>query len=465
MPPESEDTPIVEEQAKGNSLIDKIKANPGFLIGVLVAMALMGVCLAPMFFYLLLNGSGTGFLSRGNQPTPFATDASAALPLQTPFWEAVDGSGVISATVDIPGTLTLNGRSLQVQPQLVPADGSWTANVDDDSAAWVYGTIVNYVFGLPDTSDNQALLAALGPGDEFEMVTQNGVTYVFSFDSKKTVLPTDRDIFAQQSPGATIILSGGPDEERQVVRGRYVVTDAGNSFQANTCQVGELCQVGNMEIAVTGTAYDPSQGTAPDGFAYYRVDYQIENVGGAAIDTNNLKLALTDDVGNQYALNPLASQSGNYPVLGGVLNVGQIMQATAGFQVPASLDSGTVQWVVSDVGTGAQIQVIIEYGGRNAVQQTNITLVGATITDDKTSLLMDGQITNLGSQQVVVTQQGLSLRTLDGASFLLLATNPEMPWTVPPGQTLQFFVRYQNPQAETAVFTVLNQSFQLNFVP
>ena len=91
-------------------------------------------------------------------------------------------------------------------------------------------------------------------------------------------------------------------------------------------------------------------------------------------------------------------------------------------------------------------------------------LSGATITDDKTSLLMDGQITNLGSQQIVVTQQDLSLRTADGASFLLLATNPELAWTIPPGQTLLFFVRYQNPQAETAVFTVLNQSFQLNFV-
>ena len=132
-----------------------------------------------------------------------------------------------------------------------------------------------------------------------------------------------------------------------------------------------------MQIAVIGTAYDPSQGTAPDGFAHYRVDYQIENVGSAAIDTNNLKLSLTDDVGNQYALNPMASQSGNYPVLSGALNVGQIIQATAGYQVPVSLQSGTVQWIVADASTGAQIQVVIDYGGgSNAVQQTSITLVG-----------------------------------------------------------------------------------------
>ena len=162
--------------------------------------------------------------------------------------------------------------------------------------------------------------------------------------------------------------------------------------------------------------------------------------------------SLTDELGNQYALNPMASQSGNYPVLSGPLNVGQVLQATAGYQVPASLESGTVQWVISDLSTGAEIRIVIDYGGGNATQQTSISLLGARITDDQSSLLMDGQITNLGTQQVVVTQQDLSLRTADGASFLLLATNPELPWTIPPGGTLQFFVRYQNPQAENGRF-------------
>lgn len=469
MPPESQDSAPIEdqtEQTEGSSLIDKIKENRGFLIGVLVAMAFMGLCLVPIFLFFLLRGTGSSFLS-GGQPTPFATDVSSVLPLQTPVWNAVDGTGTISATVDIPATLTLNGRSFTIQPQLIPENGVWSPDVGDDSAAWVYGTIVNYVFGLPDTDDNQAVMDLLSPGDEFEMVTHEGIQYVFSFQSKDMVAASDRDIYTQQSPGATIILTDGSAEERLVVKGRYVVPpDMGDNFQANTCQVGEMCQVGNMEIAVTGTAYDPSQGSAPDGFAYYRVDYQIENVGSSAIDTNNLQLALTDELGNQYALNSMASQSGNYPVLRGPLNVGQIIQATAGYQVPASLESGTVQWVISDVGTGAQIQVVIDYGGgSNAAQQTNITLLGATITPDNASLMMDGQVTNLGSQQIVVTQQDLSLRTADGASFLLLATNPELPWTIPPGGTLQFFVRYQNPQADAALFTVLNQSFQLSFVP
>jgi hypothetical protein len=467
MLPESQDSTPIEDQnqAEESSFMDKVKENRGFLVGILVAMAFMGLCLVPIMLYLLFRGSDGDILG-GNEPTPFATNASAGLPLLTPILEGITDTDTVSVTLDIPATLTLNGRSFNVQPQLIPGDGNiWTPDVDEDSVAWVYGTIINYVFGLPDTNDNQTLLDLMGPGDEFEMVTQGGVPFVFSFESKEVVMPTNRDIYSQQSPGATIILTGGPEEDRLVMKGRYVVSDTGGNFQANTCQVGETCQVGNMEIAVTGTAYDPSQGTAPAGFAFYRIDYRIENVGGAAIDTSNLQLSLVDELGNQYAQNPMASQSGNYPILSGPLNVGQILQATTGYQVPASLESGTVQWIIADAATGAQIQVVIDYGGgSNAAKQTSISLIGAAINDDQTSLMMDGQITNLGSQQVVVTQQDLSLRTTDGASFLLLATNPELPWTVPPGQTLQFFVRYQNPQADTAVFTVLNQSFQLNFV-
>ncbi|MFO7682560.1 MAG: DUF4352 domain-containing protein [Chloroflexota bacterium] len=466
MQPESQEATPIEDETQRKSLMEKIKENPGFLIGVLAAMVVMGLCLVPLFLFLLLRGSGDNIFNFGGEPTPFATAVSASVPVNNAIVQGVGPSDTISVTLDIPATLTMNGRSYTVQPYVIPADGTWNPDVADDMAAWVYGTIINYVFGLSDTDANRALLETVGPGDEFEMVTQNGVSYVFSFDSKQVVPASNRDIYSQQSPGTTIILMSPGEEERLVVKGRYVVSETNSNFQANSCQVGETCQVGNTQITVIGTAYDPSQGSAPGGFAFYRVDYQIENVGSAAVNTNNLKLALADDIGNQYALSPIASQSGNYPVLSGPLNVGQAVAATAGYQIPAGLQSQTVQWVISDAETGAQIQVIIDFGGgaAGAAQQTSITLLGAVISEDQSALLMDGQITNLGTQPLVVNQENLSLRTNDGASFLLLATNPPFPWTIPPGQTLQFFVRYQNPQAETAVFTVLNQSFQLNFV-
>ena len=51
------------------------------------------------------------------------------------------------------------------------------------------------------------------------MVTHEGISYIFSFESKDVVMATDREIYSQQSPGATIILTGGEEEDRLVVKG------------------------------------------------------------------------------------------------------------------------------------------------------------------------------------------------------------------------------------------------------
>jgi hypothetical protein len=76
-------------------------------------------------------------------------------------------------------------------------------------------------------------------------------------------------------------------------------------------------------------------------------------------------------------------------------------------------------------------------------------------------LILGGEVTNLGTQPVVITESDIRLSTGDGATFLLLSTNPPLPWTVSPGQTTQFFLTYQRPPEATARFSVLNQSFEL----
>jgi hypothetical protein len=83
------------------------------------------------------------------------------------------------------------------------------------------------------------------------------------------------------------------------------------------------------------------------------------------------------------------------------------------------------------------------------------------IYGDLTSLIIGGQATNLGTQPLVITESDVALQGPDGSVYLLLSTNPPFPWPVPPGQTLQFFLTYQRPPADTAVFRVLNQGFQL----
>jgi hypothetical protein len=462
MLPESPEVEHEESASPGNSLKTWLSANR--FLAVFVGIVILGVvalCLIAVLMLLSFLGE------RGStaQPTPFPTTSGGSLTNQGPIISGSDSTTTISVTLDIPVTLRVGGQTFNVQPQAVGADRAWAPDVAEGTAVWVYGTVVNYVFGLADSADNEALLAGLDVGDEIQMVTQNGVTYTFSFHSRNEVPPNSQDVYTQQIPGTTLILVGEGDENRTVVNGRYVLADAAANINANTVELGEPVQLGDLQITVTGTAYDPSRPEAPAGFAFYRVDYEIQNVGLTAVDTTRLRFTLTDDLGNQYALSPLASQSGNFPTLSGFLNAGQSVQATAGYQIPLGLNSQSVQWAVTDTQSNAQIQVVIPFaGGSAAAAQTSITLTDATISPDQITLLLEGQITNLGEQPVVITEQDISLRTADGAQFLLLSTNPPFPWTVPPGQTLQFFVTYQRPPTESFIFTVLNQPFQLSVV-
>ena len=87
----------------------------------------------------------------------------------------------------------------------------------------------------------------------------------------------------------------------------------------------------------------------------------------------------------------------------------------------------------------------------------------ATVTPDLNNLIIIGQVTNTGAQPLVINAEDISLRTPAGSDYLLLATNPPFPWTVPPNQTLQFAVTYQRPiGSASAVFTILNQPFDLS---
>ncbi len=449
------------DQTTTASLRDWLAANRWLALFVgIVVLGVMALCVIAVVM-LLSFAQGSGVLGGRVEPTPFPTSA-VLLPDGEPVVVGVSPSDTISVTLDMPATITFGGQTFAVQPQVVGSDGFWQPQVGADTAAWVYGTVVNYVFGLPSTAETQALLNRLNTGDEMRLVTHNGLTFTFAFNRREEVSPLNRDIFTQQTPGMTVVLFGDGGENRLMVNGRFLDTTTTGSTQNNTVELGESVLLGDLRLTVNGTVYDPSRSEAPAGFAFFRIDYQVENVGATAVDTANLRFNLTDAFGNQYALNPLASQLGNYPTLSGFLNAGQSLMATAGYQMPVGLNSETVQWVVADSRSGAQIQVLIPFtGGGSAAQQTTIALTYAAIVAEQNSLQLEGQITNLSGQPVIVIDSDLSLRTAEGAQFLLLSTNPPFPWTIPPGQTLQFFVSYQRPPASTFIFTVLNQPFQL----
>ncbi len=428
---------------------------------IIVSLVLAGVAACILFFFVIRSRGGDS-VGGNPTPTPFASGAERVAVADEPAWVIMDGVSTITGTVDVPLTLSFLGTDYAIDVDVVGEDGVWQPTVSGDgTASWVYGTIVNYVMGLPDTEMNANLLAKLNPGDEIVLKTQSGVEYTYTFDSRQPVPTADQSVYSQKTPGITLILLEAGNGERLVATGRFQVTEAA-SAAGNVVGLGETTQLGDLQLTAVSTIYIVDRPEIPPGFAFYLVDYQIQNVGLTAYDATLLDMILIDDLGNQYALNPAASQQGNFPPLTSFLNANQTAQATAGYQIPLNLNSNSLSWLVTRKDTGAQVTVTLPYSGNDAAaQNTAISLLRADVSPDQTNLILSGLITNQGTQAVVVTVPDVSLTTQDGSAWVLQSTNPAFPWTVEPGQTVEFFLTYQLPPVDTAVFRVLNQEFLL----
>jgi hypothetical protein len=437
---------------------------PGFIVAIVLVIVLL-ICLSCAALSVAIWQTATGRdRAAATDPTPFpeGVGITAAEPLVV----GISESETISVTLDLPVTLRIGGQTFSVQAQAIAADGLWSPQLlDAETAVWVYGTIINYIIGLPASTENRTLLTQLIPGDDIHLVTRGGVDFAFTVDERRTVPVTDRQIFAQNRPGITLVLLGdrvdGVDQ-RLVVKGSYVVSESSALGADNLVELGETAQLDDLQITVTGATYLPDRPEVPSGFAFYLVDFEVQNVGLTAVEVAQYQFTLRDEVGNQFALSPVASQLGNYPPLSGFINAGQSRQASVGYQIPRGLLSPTLNWVISRSGSPTQVQVSIPFSGSPmAARGAVVSLQEVEVSEDRTALIITGEVANLGEQPLVISEENISLRTGDGASYLLLSTNPAFPWSVPSGQAIQFRVTYQRPPADSAIFTVLSQPFQL----
>ncbi len=438
---------------------EKLGQQSPIVLGAIVLLLLI-ICGLSAALLSFLNDRDV--LSGTATPTPFGFAPEGALDSSEPIWESMGGASTITGTVDLPVSLTFAGVTYDVEVDVVNETGGWQPTVaGENRSVWVYGTIVNYVFGLPDLDANKTAVEQLSAGDEIELVTQSGATFTFAFDSRAPIAVDDQTIYEQRQPGITLILLEEGEQERLVATGRFQVSSAGGETE-NVLSLGETAQLGDVQVTAVSTAYLVDRPELQPGFAFYMVDYEIRNVGLTAFDTAKLDLTLTDDLSNRYAINPVASQVGNYPPLIGFLNANQSVVATAGYQIPVNLNSSSLKWVVTRTDTGAQVNVLLPYAGRDtAVQSVSTTLIRADVSPDITNLILSGAVTNNGTQPVTVAASDVGLTTEDGSSWLIQSTNPSFPWTVAPGQSVTFFLTYQLPPAQTAVFRVLNQEFLL----
>lgn len=425
---------------------------------------LLGLCLLIVFAVLILRGNGLGQGNAG--PTPFPSPGVGAE--SDVIISGISGSTTISLSLNAPTSLQVGRQTFSVRPEPVGQDGRWEPDVDEaQTAQWVYGSLINYIIGLPNNNENRNLLETLSSGDELQLALRDGTQHRFAVTNREYISVERTDVYNQNMPGITLILVGDRGDERLVVQGDYVVDTSqpgiGGGSGGSVVELGETAQLGNLRLSVSDAMALFDRPEAPPGFIFYIVNFEIQNTGAEPVDLSRMRFALSDNLGNQYAMNPQVAQAGTNAPPAGILNSGEVRQASAGYQIPAGLTSPTLLWHVSREGSLGEIQVSLPFVESNdgVAGQATVNLQRAEISEDGTSLLLAGQITNNGTQSLVVRESNVQLMS-NGTVHLMLSTNPAFPWSVPPGQTTPFSISFQRPPVAQAEFTILNFPFQLN---
>jgi hypothetical protein len=441
--------------------LERLLADP---IGrVVLAVAGIGVCglslLVCINLVLLLPGGlGTG-ISLG----PSAATAAAA-PTQFEASEALVSSSSVEVPLAIPQTLKFAGQSFPINVATVAEDGAWDVPAGQTgSSFWIYGTLVNYVFGLPDTRDNLAAIDALAKGDTIEVQMSDGRAFRFQVSQKLSVPAGQAGIFAQNEPGLTLALVGGRGESRLVIEALFVGQSGGAAAGvAEIYELGQPAQAGDLSVTVTATRL-VSFGAPelPSGLAYFLVDYVVENTGPGPLEASLFVSELIDSSGAHYAPVIPVSAVTTHPPLAGRINPNDVVNASAAYLVAATFsDLGSV-WQFG-MGVGPQETVQVNLASTVVLgPAVNVTLKAAALNDDKSELVLTGTVVNLGQEPIAVTETDLALISGTGRVGDLVRSEPPLPWTLDPAAFLSYEIAYARPANSSVIFRLLGWEFEL----
>lgn len=449
--------------AVGRSVVDWLKAQPPLFLGVVAA----AVILLGTTAFLIARSLGDNDAAEG---TPTIDPTILSEYVMPPADSILADNNTPQPQAETPSTISMKGLEFRVLPYVVQEDGLWQYPPGQSgTAVWVYGTIINYVFGIEHTDSNAALLESLTAGSPITMTTTSNSQYRFAFAGREEITSPGPDLLAQTQPGLTLMTLGGKGNARLVVHADYVLPDEGldtGGSAGPSVGVGEPTQLGDVRLTVLETAYVYDQPDTPNGWAFFQIEYQLENLSQETLDPNRFRMELQDGSGSIYSLNLPASQAGTFGYLMLTIPPNTVAMGTAGYLVPAPLQGPKLSWSFSRLDTPDRvIKVLIDFQPPaetvDPAWHSVVSLSGAELSGDRTLLTVWGTVLNNGENDLTVTLEDVTLR---GAQDLmaLRAADPGLPWTVQPGAALSFRLAFQRPGSAVATFQLLNQPFELS---
>jgi hypothetical protein len=434
------------------------------LLGAVALIAFIG-----LRRFLLRDEANPSMSLRVVKLTPTASAPAPSSPLPLPPCKTIISSGDVQVAAPLPTSLSVGNEQFPVVA-VVSDQAGWTYPSEaSGSAAWICGTVVNYVVGLEATPENEALLAGLRPGDEIKLSLSNGAELLFQFaELQEGVVANEVSVFEQIRPRLTLILEVEDGTWRVATANYFSSIEPIEPPSGTMAQLGQPVRVGDAQVTVIrGHAERGGTGLLP-GTMYYLVEFSVENVGGATLDAGGFNMELQDGVGNEYLLSPAASAFGEYGSLSGQIAPGAATQGTAGYLVPDTLAGPTLIWTFSPGPTAelrGSVSIPYEPGAEPVLAgQADVTITDAFLSDNGNVLNIEGEVRNTGNGSLAVEMDDISLTSSAGMSALRSAA-PPLPWVIDPGQTQIIDLQYDTPAASTALLTLLGYSFEIGGLP
>ncbi|MEA3309508.1 MAG: hypothetical protein U9Q70_08370 [Chloroflexota bacterium] len=380
------------------------------------------------------------------------------------------------ATFDSPPDIPENSQVLQengvpvevVAPQNLQLPGADYAIVatplegvrwpvpatQQDVAVWVYGTVVNYVVGLPYTPTTASLLAGLESTDHITLTLSNGSELVFGSPQARRYPLEDTTPLAQRRPGLTLVVLGGEEADRLVVQARYLPEAA--------VAAGKKQQLGELLVELVQADVQSSTAEGQN----FLVEYRLTNRGAEPLDTALFELVLEDGQGQRYAVNSEVSSLGEGGPLPASIPAGGALAASAGYRVPQALKP-PLNWVFRvDPASGKTASFALPY--REPLPgppQPQVELREVFADQGRDAIVINGVVRNSGESALTVTATNVKLSSSAGEAEMLAQT-PVLPWQIPGGGEQSFEVQFQRPAGvDSVLLDIWGFTFRIEGLP
>ncbi|MCS7281850.1 MAG: hypothetical protein RMK65_12700 [Anaerolineae bacterium] len=382
----------------------------------------------------------------------------ALSPLPAPALPVVE-IGNAQVTLPIPVRLEAGGKSFTVQPVSrnweVPAQAA-------DVALWLNGTVVNYVLGLPDTSENRSLISTL-QGD-LGLELSDGARRIFRIARQGRYPAGDERPLAQSRPGLTLILLG--KQEWHVVEADFAGQIEPTPETGPLIGPQQPVQVGDLRVTVLESHAARGLEGLPTGAVAYFVEFAVENTGSTPFQTAGLVMELVDSAGNRFTPSPSLAQRGKHGPLPGEILPGERVNSTAAYVLPEAIGGPSLTWVFGPhASSSLRARFSLPYTPPPAaVARASVEVIQAFLGERGERLHIVARIRNQGDAPLTISEADIRLSSSAGPGELETAA-PALPWTIEPGQEREVELQFARPRASVCVVTILGFTFEISGMP